>query len=381
MPLALPLRQVAAPYARLVPLGQDAVVQGWRHRGRTPWPLRRRGVVFGTVLPLQRTPPSAAAVDATWAAGEGVFLPGLLGDGPARHRRAIEQSLRMFDRLRHGGEFLDELERRVGDDANLRYSGSTIDRNDAREIERVFVDAVDGERVLAKDLWAKLAWIADDASDRSLRIRFSSGQEQLEDWLLQTDATARWVDEFAVRAFPECAAVLESKELWQTLRRLIPRPFRLSERIVYNNAPGGGAVFHHDAEPGQLGVAYSQLQGHTAWFAIAKRRLARLLVRGGAAADERTAMARLDQGDDQQLWQKLNRDPAFAQVLSAHGALFVLQAGDTILLPSHGIDDVAWHSVFALGERPSLAHSYGIFPTDAPHAGDRAPRPRGRATR
>jgi hypothetical protein len=41
--------------------------------------------------------------------------------------------------------------------------------------------------------------------------------------------------------------------------------------------------------------------------------------------------------------------------------LFVLEAGDCILLPSHGPDDVAWHSVVALGAKPSLAHSYGIF--------------------
>jgi hypothetical protein len=43
------------------------------------------------------------------------------------------------------------------------------------------------------------------------------------------------------------------------------------------------------------------------------------------------------------------------------GALSILAAGDILLLPSPGPDDAAWHSVFALGSRPSLAHSYGIF--------------------
>ena len=50
-----------------------------------------------------------------------------------------------------------------------------------------------------------------------------------------------------------------------------------------------------------------------------------------------------------------------ARLLAANGALFVLRAGDAILLPSHGVDDVAWHSVLAVGDQPSLAHSYGMF--------------------
>jgi hypothetical protein len=359
-------RPLVSPYARLLPPRAGAVAAAWQRRGRTPWHLARRGVDFGWVLPLRRDAPDPEAAERAWNAAEPVFLPGILGAAPRRHAAAIARSLRMFDRLRAGGDFLAELERRLHGDAELRYAGSTVDRSDAREIERVFVDAVQEGATAARDLWAKLAWIADDASDRSLRIRFSSGREQLDDWLHQSAATARWVDEFAQRTFPECDAVLGCAPLQRLLARLLARPFRLSERIVYNNAPGGGAVFHHDAEPGQLGVAYSQLDGHTAWFAIGKRRLARLLVRAGLARDVPRALQRLDHGDDERLWRALNRDAGTAALLSAHGALFVLAAGDSILLPSHGIDDVAWHSVFALGKRPSLAHSYGIFAAVAP---------------
>jgi hypothetical protein len=51
----------------------------------------------------------------------------------------------------------------------------------------------------------------------------------------------------------------------------------------------------------------------------------------------------------------------------------VLRAGDSILLPSHGPDDVCWHAVFALGAQASLAHSYGVFPLrDAPLSATRA---------
>ena len=362
--------------ARHLAPGRTAIVRALRARGRAVWPLQRRGADLGFAVEVDRTPPSAAQARARWRAAEPVFLPGMLGAGPRRHAAAIGSCLRMFARLRRGGSFVGELERRLADDPDLRYAGSTVDRDDPREVERVFVDArpqaAPGGAAMATDLWAKLAWIANDESDRSLRIRFSAGLEQLEDWMRATDLTAGWVDQFAERAFPECGAILRCRPLRARLQDLLARPHRLSERILYNNAPGGGAVFHHDAEPGQLGVCFSQLEGHTAWLALSKRRLAAALVRAGAARTARAAMARLDDGEDQALWRLLNRDAAFTAQLAARGALFVLAAGDCILLPSHGIDDVAWHSVIALGERPSLAHSYGLFPArdDYPVAAD-----------
>lgn len=353
---------VPYPTARHLPTGARALVHKLRARGHAVLPLHRRGQDLGFIVPLpsaRRMPRDAAT---RWRDGEAVFLPGILGHGPRRHAAAIEETLRMFDRCRRGARFLDEVERRLRDDNDLRYAGSTVDQSDPREIERVFIDAEPDGEVVATDLWAKLTWIANDQSDPSLRIRFSHGKEQIEEWMSGTDRSAGWVDILAFRMFPECMAVLRCKPLLQLLGRLLQRPYRLSERIVYNNAPDGGAVFHHDAEPGQLGVAFSQLEGQTAWLALSKRRLAELLVRRGAAKTPMQAMARLDAGDDRGLWKLLNRDAEFTGHLAARGALFALQQGDAILLPSHGIDDVAWHSVIALGQRPSLAHSYGIFP-------------------
>ncbi|MEC7583667.1 MAG: hypothetical protein VYE77_05065, partial [Planctomycetota bacterium] len=115
----------------------------------------------------------------------------------------------------------------------------------------------------------------------------------------------------------------------------------------------------------------SQLAGETAWLALSKARLAELLVAAAAATDADQAMRDLDlclrahhETSDpaaaQQLWQLLNREPAFTARLAQAGALYVLQAGDAILLPSHDIDRVAWHSVIALGRRPSLGHSYAL---------------------
>jgi len=332
-----------------------------RARGREVWPLVRRGAALGEAVTVSRAPLDPRAEARRWQAAEPVFLPGVLGDVEATWGEASRACLQMFDRLRAGdSELLDELELRLRDDDWLRYAGSTVDRDDPRELERCFVDAeVDGEAV-ATDLWAKLAWIADEELERSLRIRFSNGLDQLEEWMTTSDHTASWVDRFALHAFPECRAVLGCSALRERLDRWIGRPHRLSERILYNNAPGGGAAFHHDAEPGQLGVVFSQLEGRTAWFTLSKRRLARLLVEFGWK-DLRGAMEALDRSQDPELLHVLNRDEAFARALSAHGALFVLRAGDAILLPSHGPDDVAWHSVLAVGDQPSLAHSYGIF--------------------
>ena len=337
------------------------VAQSLRRRGREVWPLIRRNANLGQVVSVHRDLPDIRTETARWRAGEPIFLPAILGDATERFAPQIEESLRMFDRLRADGELLPEIDTRLQDDQNFRYAGSTVDQEDPREVERLFVDAEIAGEVVAEDLWAKLAWItAEDPSDESLRIRFSNGLDQLEEWMLTSDQTASWVDQFAQRTFPECNAVLLCKPLRERLDRLIERPHRLSERIIYSNAPNGGAIFHHDAEPGQLGVVFTQLEGRTAWFSLGKRRLARLLVQSGLRNEHR-AMTALDAADDQGLLELLNRDADFAALLAAHGALFLLQAGDSILLPTASFSDTAWHSVLAVGEQPSLAHSYGIF--------------------
>lgn len=362
----------AVPAARHLAPAARSVVAPLRARGRRVHPLHRRGADLGFAVELPRRRLTRGEARARWRAAEPVLVPGVLGAARRRFAAPIRSCLRMFDRLRCGARFVDELARRLATDADLHYAGSTVDRSDRREIERVFVDARPAGQPPAVDLWAKLAWIADDESDRSLRIRFSAGSDQLEDWMQATDYTAGWVDQFAQRAFPECGAILGCRPLRRLLADLLQRPYRLSERILYNNAPDGGAVFHHDAEPGQLGVCFTQLAGSTAWLSLSKRRLALLLVRAGHARTVAQAMANLDAGDDPRLWRLLNRDAPFTAQLAAHGALYVLHAGDCILLPSHSIDDVAWHSVLALGRTPSLAHSYGLFPRadDYPLAAD-----------
>ena len=338
-----------------------------------PVPLRRRGVHHGRFRPAARVLLDGAEVEARWDADRPIFLPGLLRASVAREGRAIRATLALFERLRRGASFQDEVGARLARRHAFALAGASVDQGDRREIEKVFVDARaaarTGGRIAAAQLSAKLSWIAHDPRDGSLRIRFSFGAEALRDWQKET-RRAPWADRYARAVFPECRAVEGRLTLVDAIEHLVGRRVRFSERIVYSNAPGGGALFHHDDEPWQHGVLFSQLAGKTAWLALPKRELARHLAdfaRTRARASRlradtpARALRALAREDDAAVERVLNASPAFTRALVEAGALFVLREGDVLLLPNHGPDDTCWHSVFALGARPSLAHSYGIF--------------------
>lgn len=344
-------------------------VDRWRWSARPAGPLRtlrRRGALHGSVTRVGRRRLDAAEARERWEADEPIWLRGALELG--RHSRDIARTVSLFRRLRTGAAFEPEVWRRVRPGRAFEPAGVSVDLGDVREIEKVHADLRRGGRTGARDLWAKLSRISTDARDDSLRIRFSFGAERLDDW--RTDARrAAAADDFAEAVFPECALLARNRRVRKLLQGWTGRKVRLSERIVFSNAPGGGAAFHHDAEPGQLGVAYAQLTGRTAWLALPKRALAEevaRLVQGSALAPKAGTPARalraLDREDLPELDRLLNRTPRLTRRLVELGALIVLSAGDVLLLPSHGPDDAAWHSVFALGVTPSVAHSYGVFP-------------------
>jgi len=343
-------------------------------RLRSAVALERRGVRHGAVREVARP----AAVEPAreelrrrarerWAAAQPIHLPGALARRLGRHARAIRASLALFERLSRGADFQDELWARLERSKTFAPAGTTRDLGDAREIEKVFADARERGRRSVRDLYAKLSWISVDERDVSLRIRFSFGAEQLLDWQKET-RRAPWADRLAEAVFPECAVLSGHTGLVGLVEAACGRRVRFSERIVYNNAPGGGAVFHHDVEPFQLGVLYGQLAGETGWLALPRRELSAELagfVRGSPLARRartaRQALRWLDGEGDADLLRLLNHTPAFTRRLVERGDFVRLRAGDALLLPSPGPDDVCWHSVFALGRGPSLAHSYGIF--------------------
>jgi hypothetical protein len=330
-----------------------------RSRPKSGIALVRRGVHHGHVVPRVPSAPDSNPPEILWREARPVLLRGALLPSLPRHRAEIASTLRMFERLRGGGSF--EREVRLRTPAGFRPAGVSVDLGDEREIEKVHVDEVHRGRRVARDLYAKLSWIGRDPGELSLRIRFSFGAERLSEWV-GDPRRAVAADRFAEALFPEGRLLSRHARLADLLASLCGSRTRLSERIVYSNAPGGGAAFHHDAEPVQLGVVYGQLAGRTAWLALPKRELARELaalsprrLRTGARA-----MRALDEpspGTE----RLLNRDPRLTRRLVEIGAFHLLEPGDLLLLPSHAEDETAWHSVFAVGGKASLAHSYGIF--------------------
>jgi hypothetical protein len=332
----------------------------------------RRGVRHGWVLEPPRVPSDVGEdrflreARRRWARARPVPLPGALSDSLARLRPEVRRSLALFERLRAGRSFQDELWSRLREVDAFAPAGVTVNLGDPREIEKVFANARRGGRVAARDLYAKLSWISHDERDPSLRIRFSFGSEDLLEWQAET-RRASWADRFAQALFPECAAIAANAPLVGLVERLAGRRVRFSERIVYSNAPGGGASFHADLEPYQLGVVYGQLAGSTAWLALPRQELAEEVAlwarrrRRARTSTARRALRALDREGAPELARLLDSTPSFTGALARRGALLVLRAGDALLLPSPGPERIAWHSVFALGSSPSLAHSYGIF--------------------
>jgi hypothetical protein len=302
--------------------------------------------------------------DERWRGSEPIHVVRALATSD--RRREIARTVALFARLRAGHELEASVWRRCGD-PRFVAAGTSVDLSDPREIEKVHADARRGRGFAARDLWAKASWISHDPRDPSLRIRFSFGLESSDDWKT-SPSRRRAADEFCEAIFPEAALLARNEKLGAWLARRTGGRVRFSERIVFSNAPGGGAQFHHDAETDQLGVAYAQLAGRTAWLSLSKRALAAEVATLSAGSKKLTRLAgtpakamRALESHDDDVENLLNRDPKLTQRLVERGAAFVLGAGDVLLLPSHGPDDAAWHSVFALGDRPSLALSFGLF--------------------
>lgn len=347
--------------------------KGEAQGGAATWQLQRRGVDHGRFYELDDGADADHAPDA-WQRGQPIRWAGLLRRACTRDFRAeVSESLAMFERLRDGARWLDECDLRLCEQDEAAgeafvYTSSTVDRAEEREIERLFINAVDDQDgIIAEDLTARLSWIANDPDDLSLRARFSFGHEATGDWLDLSDERSDAADRLAAAMFPESAAI-DAAQLRDRVAEQHGRPVRFTERIVYSNAPGGGAVFHHDADPGQRGVVFAQLAGATAWLALPRDALARALAdfdpRQFAAAAEADAALESPSAATRKI---LDMTPEFTELLCDRGALYVLHPGDVMLLPSPEPAHAAWHSVFALGQRASLAHSYGIF--DARAAG------------
>ncbi len=359
--------------------------------------LGRRGYSIGWIGQIaNRTPPSLA--EAAWSSDTPIVLPQFVAKEVARARSMITTSQQLLHRILDDEDcadiFLTEpyVSRLT---PHFELLASSHDESDQQEIETLEFDVVDEEEVVAENIWVKLSWLSYAQDDASLRFRFSFGIVGYEDVASDFPRQA-YAGELTEAIFPESEIVSHNERLNETIRHITAvENLAFVERIVYFNAPNGGAQFHQDVERGHIGVVYAQLHGRTAWLALSKSNLIteikhfitrsdvdqvlseiipdresrQTLYRRAAAATELSAY--LDDEENDPLEALINRTPAFTQQLIANGYAYILSPGDVILLPQHSVDRCAWHSVFCLDQFPGQALSFAIRQRPQPRSRDK----------
>jgi hypothetical protein len=368
--------------------------------------LSRRGCFHGEWAELDerasRTMSRGGELDhvaTRWHAARPIVLPAIahdvLDETLAAERRELHAQLKEHGGLKrwldeHAGDLAPMFER-------LDRRAPLYDRE--RDIERWLFESHSptgrGRRV--RDLWVKSSWLSTHDADDSLRVRVSFGREERDDAsgdLLRH----RLVAALASGLLPESAVLAGTPALAEVFARCIPERVLLTQHIAYWNSPEGGALFHHDAFAedadavagvGQLGVCYVQISGSTAWLALSIADLAarvrefgeslsegalpwvRAQLFGDGAsfrrfetliADDDALRAEIALPGCGKLGALVNRGPEFTSLLADAGHAWILDAGDAILLPNHGLDCTAMHSVFCAGDETAYGLSLAIRP-------------------
>ena len=258
--------------------------------------------------------------------------------------------------------------------------GSASNQGDDQEIDMLLFDMQVGSNQVLEDLWMKVSWLSFHEDDASMRFRFSFGVDLEEDVAADADRQSAAAD-LAEVVFPESKLVSGNTRLIKQITDAtgIEVP-SFVERILYFNAPGGGAYLHHDMERGHAGVVYAQVSGDTFWLALPQTELIneirvfinqdissltdlsdseKLELTTLASAPEQLEAA-LNSFDHDLLIGLINETPQFIAHLIAAGHSRILKAGDVILLPQIDQSSCCWHSVFCLGDEIGQALSFAI---------------------
>jgi len=339
------------------------------------WVLKRRGCTHGSIAMAeeQRAMAAPEQVAEQWKAAMPVRLPGMLLSEVDDHADDIRDALTIMRRVRAGESCADILleepyRSRLEPDFDLlaaMHSG-----HDAQEIEKLAFDAVKSGELHAEDLWMKVSCLSFHDTDDSIRFRFSYGMEMFKD---QEDDPLReeLAAELATRVFPECRMITAHRELCGLLAGVLGYSPVYVERLIYSNAPGGGAQLHQDVEGGHAGVVYAQLFGHTGWLALPRSVLLGEIEDFLSTTEipefnslkglHQDDMIGLLESDDQgPLEALLNATPSFTRHLIEAGHGLVLAPGDILLLPQASTEHCCWHSVFCLDEEPGHSLSFAI---------------------
>lgn len=320
--------------------------------------------------------PDIEDIKQAWQRHEPVFLPSLLVDVIPSFREDIEQAHRLFEQTRDGAVVSELLESEPYAErlqADFDLSASSFEEHDDQGIEKVYFDAWQDDDIVADNLWCKASWLSFDESDGSLRFRFSFGMEGYEDVASDQDSQL-WAAKLTDVIFPESAAVTGHAGLNAILAQLLGNSaVNYMERIVYFNAPNGGAQMHHDVERGHNGVVFAQMSGSTFWFALSKPKLMDEIADFLAAApdgewaelrplvaDRQAFSAYLEEADHEAAEALIDRSPDFFRHLLERGHAFVLQPGDVLLMRQHDLETCVWHSVICLGGEAGEGLSFAL---------------------
>lgn len=351
--------------------------------------LTRRGTALGWVA--AKTNPEigdvTAAIRETWHASQPYVLPTYCRDKLAAHTGEIEQAKQLMEAIAQGESPADMLEQSPYIERlapRFEMLSAMTDESDLQEIETIEFDVVDGDEVIAENLWCKASWLSYEDDDASLRFRFSFGIVGYEDVAADTERQV-YAGELTDAFFPESAVITQDQALSQQLCESIGiNKLAYVERIIYFNAPNGGAQFHQDVERGHLGVVFAQLRGRTGWLACSKAELMDEMEKFvGHSANATILEELMDSNALQQLTEKcanrtalnawlddnetnepaellLNRCPEFYKQLSDCGYTYIINTGDIILLPQKSLDECCWHTVFCLDDYPGESLSFAI---------------------
>lgn len=350
--------------------------------------LSQRGSRLGWLGEQRRTDlPEPAVARAAWETAQPVFLPDLATAVLTAQRDHIDQAHALMTAILNGGD-AEMLLMRAPYATRLapgfELLAASHNEGDPQEIVKLEFDGMENGEIVAENLWMKISWLSYEEHDASMRFRFSFGMENDEDVAADPRRQA-YAAALTEAIFPESAVLSANPRLAAFLRAMLStEDLAYVERIVYFNAPEGGAQFHHDVERGHLGVVFAQLSGRSAWLALSTAQLldeiqaflaqadsegslseiiddAASRTRLLALAGDRGALAAyLNDRDNDPLEQLINRTPAFARRLFEHGHGYILHPGDVLLLPQHDTAHCTWHAVYCLDDQPGEALSFAV---------------------
>lgn len=375
--------------AQVKPRAAQQLAQGYGVAD--PLWLTRRGVNIGWIGEVKRpTMPALNDIRARWQDARPTLLGGFLVNEVCVHQELVLQSLDLMKQVLKGKDCADIFAAPPYASSlapHFELLSSFFDESDPQEIVTVEFDVVDNDSVLMENLWVKLSWLSYERNDTSLRFRFSQGMQGFDE-LPQDPLGEGWAAQLTEAIFPECAVVTNNVRVQNMLQSVLGiTQAEFVERIIYFNAPGGGALFHQDVERGHLGVVFAQLYGRTGWLTLSKQALIAEVqaflaqpysVRSfkqrtpkldldklafEAQSSERLS-AYLENCDNEPLMTLLNHTPEFSRFLIERGHGFILFPGDVLLLPQHSVEHCAWHSVYCLDDVAGHALSFAVRSKD-----------------